>query len=210
MVFRLVAIIATSVAAAVLLDGGWPTTHGPLTSRSASDLLGGMASSALVLLLAWIATAALFDRLRRRSGLLGRLADAAWRLLVPATMRVAATAALGVGAATGVGGVAPALALDAPSPPDSSRPLVDRPHTSASSLPARPSEPAARARVTVVPGDSLWRIAARDLGPTATRPQIAAHWPRWYHANRPTIGPDPDLILVGTRLRPPATEQAPR
>jgi resuscitation-promoting factor RpfA len=58
----------------------------------------------------------------------------------------------------------------------------------------------------VVPGDSLWRIAARHLGPTATPSDVAAHWPRWYEANRATIGPDPDLMLVGTRLRPPSSQ----
>lgn len=209
MIIRLAALLASSVAASVLLDGGWQARLGPLTSRSASDLLGDVASTALVLLLAWVAAAAWLDLLRRHTGLVGRVADAAWRLLVPATMRVAATAALGVGAATGVGGGAPALALDAP-PPDSSLPRVDRPHTSTPAVTSRASAPAARAQVTVVPGDSLWRIAARDLGPTATTPDIAAHWPRWYDTNRATIGPDPDLILVGTRLDAPANEQASR
>jgi nucleoid-associated protein YgaU len=33
---------------------------------------------------------------------------------------------------------------------------------------------------------------------------VAASWPRWYAANRRVIGADPDLILPGQILRPPA------
>jgi nucleoid-associated protein YgaU len=58
--------------------------------------------------------------------------------------------------------------------------------------------------VVVHRGDSLWAIAARHLGPGATDGQIATEWPRWYAENRAVIGPDPDLIQPGQRLRPPA------
>jgi nucleoid-associated protein YgaU len=54
-------------------------------------------------------------------------------------------------------------------------------------------------------GDSLWSIAARHLGPGASDAEIAAQWPRWWHANRAVIGTDPDLILPGTRLIPPSS-----
>jgi nucleoid-associated protein YgaU len=60
-------------------------------------------------------------------------------------------------------------------------------------------------RVTVRPGDTLWAIAARHLGPAASDAQIAAEWPRWYEMNRDAIGDDPDLILPGTELSPPKT-----
>ena len=59
--------------------------------------------------------------------------------------------------------------------------------------------------IVVRRGDTLWDIAARALGPNASVADIAASWPDWYAANRSTIGPDPDLILPGQRLRPPAT-----
>lgn len=59
--------------------------------------------------------------------------------------------------------------------------------------------------VVVVSGDTLWDIAARHLGAGATVEQIAAEWPRWYAANQGVIGPDPDLILPGTRLAPPGS-----
>jgi len=59
--------------------------------------------------------------------------------------------------------------------------------------------------VVVVLGDSLWVIAARHLPPGATDAEIAAAWPRWYHANAATIGADPDVIRPGQVLVVPAT-----
>jgi nucleoid-associated protein YgaU len=58
--------------------------------------------------------------------------------------------------------------------------------------------------VVVRRGDSLWHIAGRYLGPTASAADIATEWPRWWNANRDVIGADPDLILPGQILRPPA------
>jgi resuscitation-promoting factor RpfA len=60
-------------------------------------------------------------------------------------------------------------------------------------------------QVVVQRGDTLWGIAARHLGPSATTALVAAEWPRWYAANQAVIGPDPDLILPGMILHPPAT-----
>ncbi|TDO51376.1 hypothetical protein EV643_103113 [Kribbella sp. VKM Ac-2527] len=56
----------------------------------------------------------------------------------------------------------------------------------------------------VGPGESLWSIAATELGPNATDTQIATRWPDWYAANRTLIGPDPNLIRPGQVLRTPA------
>jgi hypothetical protein len=68
--------------------------------------------------------------------------------------------------------------------------------------PGLPSVGHATTAVTVRPGDTLWAIAARSLrSPSVSR--IALTWPRWYAANRRTIGPDPGLIRPGERLRPP-------
>ena len=58
--------------------------------------------------------------------------------------------------------------------------------------------------VTVAPGDSLWLIAQRRLGPDAAAARIAAYWPSVYRQNRSVIGDDPDLIRPGQRLRLPA------
>jgi nucleoid-associated protein YgaU len=61
------------------------------------------------------------------------------------------------------------------------------------------------ARVHVVrPGDSLWDIAATDLGGRPDADRVAAHWHRIYRLNQAHIGPDPDLIHPGQRLRMPA------
>jgi nucleoid-associated protein YgaU len=57
--------------------------------------------------------------------------------------------------------------------------------------------------VVVRRGDCLWTIAAAHLPPGASDAEIAAAWPRWYLANRTTIGSDPDLILPGQRLAVP-------
>lgn len=69
---------------------------------------------------------------------------------------------------------------------------------------AEPDVPEPPAPVVVQHGDSLWTIAARHLGPGATDAQIAAAWPRWYEVNREVIGDDPDLIVPGLTLIPPA------
>lgn len=69
--------------------------------------------------------------------------------------------------------------------------------------------PAAEPRVTVRPGDSLWLIAAHRLtesGTSAEAEQIAQAWPRWYQANRSSIGEDPDLIRPGLKLLAPPSE----
>lgn len=68
-----------------------------------------------------------------------------------------------------------------------------------------PAEPRPPTSVVVQRGDSLWTIAARHLGPGASDAQIAAAWPRWYEANRDAIGDDPNLIVPGITLTPPAT-----
>ncbi len=58
--------------------------------------------------------------------------------------------------------------------------------------------------VTVRRGETLWAIAARHLGPSATTAEIAAAWPHWYAANRAVVGDDPDHIEPGQQLVPPA------
>jgi nucleoid-associated protein YgaU len=52
-------------------------------------------------------------------------------------------------------------------------------------------------------GDTLWTLAAVQLGPLATDLEIAEHWPRWFQVNRAAIGNDPNLLLPGQILRAP-------
>ncbi|MDM7989823.1 LysM peptidoglycan-binding domain-containing protein [Arthrobacter sp. zg-Y877] len=57
--------------------------------------------------------------------------------------------------------------------------------------------------VVVAAGDTLWSLAAAQLGPYATDAETAALWPRWYELNRDVIGPDPGLIHPGQVLAMP-------
>lgn len=54
----------------------------------------------------------------------------------------------------------------------------------------------------VMPGESLWTIAARWLETDDPR-RIAPFWPRIYGLNQTLIGPDPDLIRPGQVLEIP-------
>lgn len=71
---------------------------------------------------------------------------------------------------------------------------------------APPSRAAVRPEpvpVVVLAGDSLWSLARTHLGPGATDTEVAAEWPRWWHANRALVGDDPDHLLPGQQLLPP-------
>lgn len=56
-------------------------------------------------------------------------------------------------------------------------------------------------------GDSLWSLAASQLGPDASLADIDAQWRRLYARNRPLVGADPDLIRPGQRLVAPTRPQ---
>lgn len=68
----------------------------------------------------------------------------------------------------------------------------------------RSGHPVRTATRVVQYGDTLWGLAAADLGPGASDSAIAERWPQWYAANRALIGPDPDLLYPGQVLRIPA------
>jgi hypothetical protein len=119
----------------------------------------------------------------------GCLAWLAWALLlvaagrarwVPPGARTLARRVLGVALVTGA---ASALAVG-------SAAASGAPSGAAAGPFDRPVLPRPPGAVVVAPGDTLWGIGGRA-------------WPRWYAANRATIGRDPDLILPGQRLAPP-------
>lgn len=58
-----------------------------------------------------------------------------------------------------------------------------------------------RSVVRVRPGDSLWSIAARTLGPTASTAEVNQRWHEIYELNQALIGADPDVIHPGQELR---------
>lgn len=68
---------------------------------------------------------------------------------------------------------------------------------------ARASRRAAPRVAVVAPGDTLWAVAARTLPPGAAVTVVDRRWREIYRANRGRIGPDPDLIRPGQRLRLP-------
>lgn len=93
---------------------------------------------------------------------------------------------------------------EAPLPSDTLEglPLPDR---ATGELP--PGEPGSDHRqvVRVRPGDSLWAIASRTLGPNPTATEVATYCRRIHAVNAEVIGADPDLIRPRQQLRlPPA------
>lgn len=118
----------------------------------------------------------------------------------PTAAEPSAAPTTGTSAGTAPAGSAPAAAPTGPAPASGTGPS---PATGIDA--AKPDSPGA---VTVQPGESLWRIAARTMGPDATDNQIDNAWRAWYFVNREVIGDDPDIILPGQSLvAPTATEQ---
>lgn len=60
-----------------------------------------------------------------------------------------------------------------------------------------------RPAIVVHRGDCLWTIAEERLDPAAGDRTVVRLVEMLYQRNRSLIGPDPDLILPGTRLRAP-------
>ena len=123
----------------------------------------------------------------------------------------------GVGPSSSTGSTGPGSSPGPPAPSDPSPPVATvsgvttTPSTTSAPttttglgpLGSAPRTGPESVQVVVRRGDSLWSIAARQLGPGADAAQIAAAWPRWYAANRTVIGPDPDHIRPGQVLVPP-------
>jgi hypothetical protein len=148
-----------------------------------------------------------------------RITPAAWRRLV--------LSAVGIGLLSAPIGTAQASSGDGPqaitarydpgqgtvsaSPARAIRglPLPDRPLGRLTVAPRREqAAPPTTERVTVRRGDSLWKIAERQLGPDASVQAIATEWRRWYAVNRACIGPNPNLIYPGMVLHAPEERAA--
>lgn len=97
----------------------------------------------------------------------------------------------------------PTTALDPGWTPSKAVPLDRTPAGDALVRAELRATPSGRGAVEVRLGDTLWSIAARHLGAGASVSDIADAWPRWFDANRATIGADPDLIRPGLLLVPP-------
>lgn len=227
-------VAAATVVTVVLLDwatAGWADLRA-LPNASTTTPADALADVAAVLALAawgWLMVGAaltIVETLCRRPGraLAPRIAPAAWRRLV--------LSALGIGVLSAPAAVAQASPGDPPrmlvaaAQHDPGRspaallteairglPLPDRPYGRRATVPAeaaddRDKRPDSVRRVVVRPGDSLWTIAERHLGPDATAQAVSTEWRRWYAANRARIGPDPHLIIPGMVLHAPETKAA--
>lgn len=226
----LLALLAGTTSAAALLVARWPGTtarHETLLDlltrpRQLDEVLSELAAGAALLVLlatavSTLASVALVARDRSRPG--ARRLAALEGALAPALLRRIAATALGVGVLTGAAATGASAA--APQAPPFSAPLVPAwpaagehpaPHDAAQPPPA-PDDPdavgavdaaTAAGGVVVVPGDTLWGIAAAHLPEGAAPGAVAEQWPRWWSANRSVIGDDPDLIRPGQQLQAPA------
>lgn len=214
------ALVLTAAAGAGLLV---LLRHRPDGSTTTAD-----PTALVVLAAAWVAWAltgyllvgigaAAAAHLRRTP----RLAPTPAARLAPAVVRRLVAATVGASTAAAVVAASPAMAwADAPppAPPVATAPPLDWPGLAAT--PAPKPAPAiglvsqqqrrhtrVREELVVRPGDSLWSLTARRLGPAASTAAIAAQWPRLYAANRDAIGHDPNLIRPGQRLVLPAPDE---
>lgn len=219
-------VLGALAAAVVLVLSAPPPWQGVRqlsATATALDATGPLV--ALVGLLAWSCAAGLLlsAALTAGSRLPGPAGQALARVttrLVPGAVRRSLEVALGLTLVTGaLASPALAAAPAAPAPVSApGSPALDHP-TGGSALPgsldwpATPVGPGAPGRalpeaphasVVVQPGDSLWSIAARQLGASPSAARVAEAWPSWWQANREVVGDDPDLLRPGAHLVPPA------
>jgi hypothetical protein len=194
-----------------------PNTPGATPAPEAEIVLGcawlaWALAAYLCLAVAATALAHLAGMTARSGGPLAAIAPAGLRRLVETTITLGIAAAIcgagtaapalatGSGHATAASAGRPSTGGDALDWPGLGMPAATTTHHAESA----PDRARAGDSIVVRPGDSLWVIAARQLGPHATSQAIAAAWPRLYTANRHVIGADPGLIYPGQRLRLPS------
>ena len=139
-----------------------------------------------------------------------------WRRAAAVALGLTALGATAPAAADGGGGAGRHCVLEVagarPAEPAlDGLPLPDLPAPRPRSSPPPDGGPASGAElVRVRPGDTLWSLAAARLAPAAPDSAVDRLWRGWYAANRPVIGPDPDLLQPGQLLRPPDVPPSPR
>lgn len=194
--------LAVTVGAAGLAQAVAPSVALVRPGATFTDLLVGCCSAAALVAAAllWLATADVAWQQLRSPGATRRTGH---RI---GPVRSLLLAACGVAA---VAGPAAASGGDGPTPSLSGLPLPDRATGAAGPGAGRSGEAghrddAGRPRtVHVRPGDSLWAIAARTLGPRASAADVTSYWHRMHALNDATIGADPDLLRPGQELRLP-------
>jgi nucleoid-associated protein YgaU len=219
-----VVIAPPSAFGQLLSDAGDST----LPAEQATSAITVGAAVALWTVAGWLAVVALLLLGAQLPGTVGRGARHVGSALTPRLLHRALRVGLVAGAGAPLCAVAhPAVAIAAPSataPTCSDLPSLDRvgcvpavtltmPTGAPTSAPpattpsAARTAPAAPMSVVVGPGDSLWRLAERDLRERTSRPvtaaEIARRWPQWWQANSDAIA-DAGLIHPGQVLRVPA------
>lgn len=223
-------LLAIGALAVVGVALRW-VTGGTITAANSHDLdsLTVLAVGAVAwVAYGWLVVAVLATALEQLPGAIGAAAGVCATRITSTTSRALLRSALGVAAVTPLTvGMAHAAsphgwppaqsAWRATEPRSTVRLTVDVPVGGGVKVPDRPEVGAATrythlrsgaaSRVTVAAGDTLWGLAARELGPRATEHEVAGRWPQWYAANRQVIGTDPNLILSGQVLRVPPTDK---
>lgn len=129
----------------------------------------------------------------------GRTTQArSWLRFSPAIIRRIVATTLGISLVA-----APGYAVDLGFTPE--QPTIQ--HSKAVEVTAQPQETQLPQKLLVRPGDSLWSIAAAELGPSATETEISQRWQELYQANESTIGSDPHLIYPGVELVTPENSE---
>lgn len=203
-------------------------------TAGADVLVLHVAASLAWLVWSWGALGLTLTALSALPGLAGTVAEVTLGRLLPRGARSVAAFALGIGLGVTAPvlvvplvAAPPAVAEELPADPAPSTANVvpDWPATTAAAptasapLPAHTAQPAAdrmpdwpRApsdgEHVVVRGDCLWQIAERrlatDVGRAPSAAEVATAVDAWWLANAEVIGPDPDRLLPGQVLRPPA------
>jgi LysM domain len=190
---------ALSTEVAALLRGG--------SGRSFEELLVGACALLLLVCAGWAWLVTTVVSLEALAGV--RLPAVPG---VPRLARRALLAACGVAVVSGLTVPAGASGPADPGPRPgvallAGLPLPDRPSGGTRPAPAAEPAPAMSAHTVVVaPGDTLWSLARADLvlaGAAPTDVAVQAHTRRVHELNRDRLGPDPDLIHPGQRLRMP-------
>jgi hypothetical protein len=198
----------------------------------ADRVVATLCATGIWLAAAWLALGIAGATVAALPGSIGRVGHRVARAVLPRTLYRIVAGAAGLGVL-----LSPVLASGAPAPRPGSAvaamptPTPQWPSDAPVPVPLWPTNPAARPTrtpehrraqpsrsaphrsqpqpVVVRRGDTLWRIAADHLPGHPSAQRIAASWPRWYAANRAVIGADPDLIVPGQHLYPPAKGSAP-
>lgn len=216
--------VACGTAAAARVAALATAQSSALSPVQLDRLVSTAALAGLALCLTWAALVLVLSALARLPGAVGLLMRRVALLLTPRAARTALAMLCGLGPAVAV--IAPASANTHPVARQASQQLTGDgadvagshgagPHIAAPQLagPAvtldRPDVAPAELQpddVLVRPGDNLWSLAGEWLRAhhrRADAPAIATEWPRWYAANRSTVGSDPDLLRPGQALSPP-------